>query len=100
MHVPSTVLRPLMSLAWHARLQPVDTGWLDMAFALPLLDTSRARRELGWSPTVDAVTVLQEVLSGMRHRNSAGTPVLRARTVVGALSDAVTRGPVGKRNRP
>jgi nucleoside-diphosphate-sugar epimerase len=100
MHVPSRVLRPLMSLAWHARLQPVDTGWLDMAFALPLLDTSRARRELGWTPTVDAVTVLQEVLSGMRHRDSAGTPVLRARTVVGALSDAVTRGPVGKRNRP
>jgi len=99
-HVPSAVLRPLMSLAWHARLQQVDAGWLDMAFALPLLDTSRARRELGWSPRVDAVTVLREVLAGMRERASGDSPVLRVRTVAGALRDAVTRGPVGERDRP
>jgi UDP-glucose 4-epimerase len=99
-HVPSAVLRPVMSLAWHARLQQVDTGWLDMAFALPLLDSSRARRELGWSPRVDAVTVLEEVLAGMRERASGDTAVLRLRTVAGALRDAVTRGPVGQRDRP
>lgn len=99
-HVPSAVLRPLMSVAWHTRLQQVDTGWLDMAFALPLLDTTRARRELDWAPTVDAVTVLHEVLEGMRRRASGGSPVLRARTVAGAVRDALSRGPVGVRNRP
>jgi len=99
-HVPSAAIRPLMSLAWHARLQQVDTGWLDMAFSLPLLDSSRARRELGWSPRVDAVTVLHEVLEGMRERASGGTAALRVRTVTGALRDAVTRGPVGQRDRP
>ncbi len=99
-HVPSGVLRPLMSLTWHARLQQVDTGWLDMAFAVPLLDTSRARSELGWRPRMDAVTVLAEVLSGMRSGASAPTAVLRPRTVVGALRDLVTRGPVGQRDRP
>jgi hypothetical protein len=71
-----------------------------MAFALPLLDSSRARRELGWSPRVDAVTVLHEVLAGMRERASGDTAVLRLRTVAGALRDAVTRGPVGQRDRP
>jgi UDP-glucose 4-epimerase len=99
-HVPSAVLRPLMSLTWHARLQQVDTGWLDMAFALPLLDTTRARRQLGWAPRMDAVTVLREVLTGMRERASVSTPVLRPRTVAGAVRDALTRGPVGQRDRP
>jgi UDP-glucose 4-epimerase len=99
-HVPSGALRPLMSAAWHARVQPVDAGWLDLAFAVPLLDTSRARDALGWSPAVDAETVLAEVLSGMRHRASGRTPVLRPRTVAGALGDLVTHGPVGRRNRP
>jgi UDP-glucose 4-epimerase len=99
-HVPSSVLRPLMSAAWHARLQQVDTGWLDMAFALPLLDSSRARRELDWSPSYDADAVLREVIEGMRHRDAGGTPVLRPRSVAGALGDLITRGPVGRRNRP
>jgi UDP-glucose 4-epimerase len=99
-HVPSSVLRPLMSAAWHARLQPVDTGWLDMAFALPALDSSRARRTLGWSPAVDADTVLRDVLSGMRHRDAGDTPVLRRRSVPAALRDFLVRGPVGRRARP
>jgi UDP-glucose 4-epimerase len=29
-HIPSSLLQPVMSAAWHARLQQVDTGWLDM----------------------------------------------------------------------
>ncbi len=99
-HVPSGVLRAAMSLAWHARLQQVDTGWLDMAFALPLLDTGRARRELGWQPQHDAVSVLAEVITGMREAAEGRTPVLRRRTVPGALKDFVRRGPVGQRNRP
>lgn len=99
-HVPSTVLRPLASAAWHARLQPVDTGWLDMAFALPLLDCSRAAEQLGWTPSRDGVAVLREVVEGMRDRASGATPVLRRRSVSGALRDFLARGPVGQRKRP
>jgi UDP-glucose 4-epimerase len=100
LHVPSPVVRAVMSAAWHLRLQQVDTGWLDMGFALPLLDTSRARRELGWSPQADAVTVLREVIEGMRERAGTRTPVLRPRTVPRALRDLARRGPVGERDRP
>jgi UDP-glucose 4-epimerase len=99
-HVPSAVLRPAMSAAWHLRLQQVDTGWLDMAFALPLLDSTRARTELGWSPTVDAVAVFREVVEGMRTAASGPTEVLRPRTVVGAVGDALRHGHVGRRARP
>lgn len=82
---PRTLLRPLMSGARHTRLQQVDTCWLDMAFALPLLDSSRARVELDWSPALAADSVLRAVLSGMRDRASDSTPVLRPRRVLGAL---------------
>jgi UDP-glucose 4-epimerase len=99
-HVPAPVVRAAMSAAWHARLQQVDTGWLDMAFALPMLDCSRAMRELAWSPAVEATTVLDEVLAGMRDAAAGRTPVLRPRTVLAAVKDAVTRGPVGQRDRP
>jgi nucleoside-diphosphate-sugar epimerase len=98
--VPSAVLRIAASAAWHARLQQVDTGWLDLGFAVPLLDTTRARTELGWEARVDATTVLREVLAGMRHGDADATPVLRPRSVAGTLRDALTRGAVGERDRP
>ncbi|PVZ14805.1 NAD-dependent epimerase/dehydratase family protein [Actinomycetospora cinnamomea] len=99
-HVPSSVLRPVVDLAWRLRLQQVDTGWLDMAFALPLLDSGRARTELGWAPTQDAVAVFREVLAGMRATAEGPTPVLRRRTVAGTVRDAVRHGAVERRHRP
>lgn len=99
-HVPSSVLRPLMAGAWHARLQQVDPGWLDLGFALPLLDSSRAHRELDWVPTVDAATVFEETLAGMREAASDSTPVLRPRSVAAQLRTAFRQGPVSSREQP
>jgi nucleoside-diphosphate-sugar epimerase len=99
-HVPSEVLRVVASAAWNLHLQQVDTGWLDMAFALPLLDSTRARTELGWSPTKDAVAVIREVVEGMRDAASGPTEALRRRTVAGTVGDAIRRGPVAQRPRP
>jgi nucleoside-diphosphate-sugar epimerase len=99
-HVPARALRVAMAGAWHARLQQVDPGWLDLGFSVPLLDTSRASRELGWSAGVDAVAVLRETLSGMRDASADDTPVLRRRSVLRQLTDAVRRGPVSRRRLP
>jgi UDP-glucose 4-epimerase len=99
-HVPSSVIRPLVAGAWHARLQQVDPGWLDMGFALPLLDSTKARRELEWTPTVDAVSVFEETLGGMRDAASDRSPVLRPRSVAAQLRSALRRGPVSSRERP
>ena len=99
-HVPSQLVRTAASAAWHARLQPVDPGWVDLAFALPLMDTSRAKDVLGWEPRIDAVSVLRETLDGMREQAAGPTPVLRPRTVARQLRDAVMRGPVSSRSRP
>jgi UDP-glucose 4-epimerase len=99
-HLPSPVVRAVVSATWHARLQPVDPGWCDLGFAVPLLDTTRASRELGWSPTVDAMTVLKETLAGMREAAAGRTPVLRPRTVLGQLRETFRSGPVTSRRRP
>lgn len=99
-HVPSAALRPLVSASWHAHLQQVDAGWLDMAFALPHLDSTRARTELGWTTTRTAAEVFAEVVDGMRTGATGPTPVLRPRTLAQTLTDAVRRGPVAKRRVP
>jgi nucleoside-diphosphate-sugar epimerase len=100
LHVPSGVLRSAVSASWHARLQQLDPGWIDLAFALPLLDSSRARRELGWSPTVSTAHVFAEIVAGMTEADAGPTAVLRRRSVPGALGDALRRGPVSYRSRP
>jgi UDP-glucose 4-epimerase len=98
--VPAKVVRGAVAAAWRARLEQVDPGWIDLAYTVPLLDTTRARGQLGWSPSVDAVTVLEEVVQGMSEAAHDATPVLRRRSVVRQLSDGVLEGPVSVRRRP
>ena len=99
-HLPRQLLRTAADLAWRARLQPLDAGWIDLAFAVPLLDTTRARTELGWSPAVDARTALAEVLTGMADGAATTSPALRRRSVGAELAALVRRGPVVKRLLP
>src|SRR3954470_11514296 len=96
-HVPKQVLRVATWAGWHARVQPLDPGWIDLAFAVPLLDTTRARRELGWAPSVDARSALAEVLGGMADRAATSSPALRPRSVAAELVALVRRGPAAHR---
>ncbi len=70
------VLRGLAAATWRARLQPTPQGWLDMALGVPLMDTTRAREELGWMPRRDATTTLLELLGGLRAGAGIETPPL------------------------
>jgi hypothetical protein len=47
-----------------------------MALAVPLLDTTRARSELGWKPRRNAGDSLYELLAGMADHAGAPTPPL------------------------
>jgi UDP-glucose 4-epimerase len=96
-HVPEPVLRATAWAGWQARLQPLDPGWVDLAFAVPLLDTARARRELDWVPAVDARTALAEVLTGMADTAATSSPALRPRSVAAELAALVRRGPAAHR---
>src|SRR4051794_12267338 len=44
------VLRILADAAWRARVTPTPPGWIDLALGVPIMDVSRARSELGWTP--------------------------------------------------
>jgi UDP-glucose 4-epimerase len=99
-HVPRRVLRVLTAASWQLRLQPLDPGWLDLAFAVPLLDTTRARRELGWAPSVPADEALAQVVAGMADRAGTASPVLRRRSALGELDALVKQGPIDTRPLP
>ena len=77
--VPASVLRPMVSLAWQAHAVAADPGWLDMALGVPVMDASRARRELGWEPRVGAQDALRELLVGMADGQGTASPQLRPR---------------------
>lgn len=99
-HVPSVLLKVLADASWRARLQPIDRGWLDMAFALPLLATDRARTVLGWSPRWGSVEALADVVDGMLHGSGTVSPVLRPRSFADALTRDLSEGPLTVRRVP
>src|SRR3954451_6102160 len=72
--VSPRVLRAAAALSYRLRLQPTEPGWVDMGLAVPVMDTTRAREELGWSPRKDAGETLLELLRGMREGAGLATP--------------------------
>jgi UDP-glucose 4-epimerase len=95
---PRAALRALVAATWHARLQPLDPGWIDLAFETPLMDATRAAEELGWKPTVDAERALGELVAAMRAATGvASSPVLRPRRLADLAKQLLRHGPVGSR---
>jgi UDP-glucose 4-epimerase len=100
--VPGGVLRAGAAAAFKLRLTPTPQGWVDMALAVPLMDSSRAREVLGWQPRRDAGGALLELLEGIRASAGSPTPTLkpggdgrlRAREF---LTGVGARGPDGSR---
>lgn len=79
-HVPASALRAAADVTWRLRLQPTSPGWLDMALAVPLLDTSRAREVLGWEPRRGAGEAFLELFDGLRDGAGLDTPPLARRS--------------------
>jgi nucleoside-diphosphate-sugar epimerase len=78
--VPARVARLAAAGTWRLRLQPTPPGWLDLALGSPLMDTSRAKAELGWTPEHDAGSALREILAGMGESAGMDTPPLAPST--------------------
>lgn len=94
--VSSRSLRTLVAASWRAHFQPTPEGWLDLALAVPILDTSRARAELGWEPSSGADEALLELLEGIRDGAGLQTPPLDPATS-GRLRIRELRTGVGSR---
>jgi nucleoside-diphosphate-sugar epimerase len=74
--VPAPVVRGLAAATWKLRLQPTSPGWLDMALEVPIMDSRRAREELGWIPRYRSTEALSELLDGLRTNDGGPTPPL------------------------
>ena len=78
--ISSRVVRALAAGTWRARLQPTSPGWVDMALNVPLLDSGRARKELGWEPERSAEDALRDLIGGWASGESFDTPPLAEET--------------------
>jgi UDP-glucose 4-epimerase len=76
--VPASILRAGAAASFRLRLQPSEPGWLDMGLNVPVMDCSRAERELGWRPRHSAADALRDLLAGMREGAGLDTPPLEA----------------------
>jgi nucleoside-diphosphate-sugar epimerase len=75
--VPHKPLRALVDASWKLRLQPTPPGWLDLALGVPIMDITRARRELGWTPQRTSGDALLELLEAMRRGDGLRTAPLQ-----------------------
>ncbi|MEV0074882.1 NAD-dependent epimerase/dehydratase family protein [Nocardia neocaledoniensis] len=74
--VPRAPVRAGLAAAWHARLVPASPDLFDAMLHLPLMDTGRARSELGWTPRFGADEALSHMLAGLRVGAGKDTPPL------------------------
>ena len=74
--VPAAALRLGASASYHLRLQPSEPGWLDMGLGVPIMDCTKAHRDLGWEPRRTATEAFAELFDGMRESAGLDTPPL------------------------
>jgi nucleoside-diphosphate-sugar epimerase len=75
--VPVGLARALATLSWRLRLQPTPPGWLDLGLTVPLMDTQRARNQLGWTPQHTGADAILDMLAGLREGAGIDTPPLK-----------------------
>jgi UDP-glucose 4-epimerase len=78
--LPRVPARAMVDLTWRFRLHPAEPAWLDLLLSVPVMDTTRAQRELGWAPVHSAGDALLEMLDGIRDGAGFGTPPLQGAT--------------------
>lgn len=76
--VPRPALRAALAAAWRLHLVPASPYLFDAVVRLPIMDTTRARTELGWSPRHSALDAMRSFLEGLRAGSGLETPPLAA----------------------
>ncbi|BBY18119.1 hypothetical protein MLIT_37110 [Mycolicibacterium litorale] len=63
--VPPTAVRTVVAALSALRIVALTPGWYDVAFNTPLMDTSKARRVLGWTPGRSSAESARELIEGL-----------------------------------
>ncbi|MDG4831750.1 NAD-dependent epimerase/dehydratase family protein [Solwaraspora sp. WMMD1047] len=88
--LPSGPIRAALALAWHLHLVPASPHLFDAVLRVPIMDTTRASTELGWTPRHTAREALGEFLQGLRTTDGMPTAPLTPQLTGGRLAEAGT----------
>ncbi|GAA2877701.1 SDR family oxidoreductase [Streptosporangium fragile] len=94
--VSAWTLRSTVAAAWRMRLVPASPYLVDLVLRMPVMNTDRARTELGWEPRRTAVEAMRELFEGLRGAEGMETPPLSPRAGGPARLGELATG-VGKR---
>lgn len=65
--VNPALMRRAVRALHRLRVVAVTPGWYDVATRSPLMDTSKARNELGWRPAWSSTDAAHELIDGLAH---------------------------------
>ncbi|HEY9497337.1 MAG TPA: NAD-dependent epimerase/dehydratase family protein [Intrasporangium sp.] len=99
LRLPGKLLLRVTDALWAAHLSPLEGGWLHMATEVPLVDSGRAQRELGWRARHSGADAWRELVEAMARGDGGDTPATRRRSVLDDVLRLVTSGPVTRRTR-
>jgi nucleoside-diphosphate-sugar epimerase len=88
--LPAPLVRAAVTALWRMHIVPASPDLLDAVLRLPLMDTARARTELGWQPQHTARQAIEEFLLGLRSGAGLPTPPLAARVPGGRAAELAT----------
>jgi UDP-glucose 4-epimerase len=88
--LPAGPVRAAISAAWHLRLVPAPPHLWDAFLHLPLMDTGRARTELGWRPRHTAGDAVAAFLDGLATGAGLPTPPLQPGGWRGRVQEVLT----------
>jgi nucleoside-diphosphate-sugar epimerase len=88
--LPPALVRAGLATAWHLRLAPAEPGLFDLVRVLPELDTGRAERELGWTPTGSAVDAVVAFARGMAAGEGGATVPLEPDSIPARVREVMT----------
>ena len=74
--MPAGPLRAVLATAWQLHLLPASPHLFDAVLQLPIMDVTRARTELGWSPRHGALDAIRAFLDGLQQGAGMDTPPL------------------------
>lgn len=77
--LPVPAVRTALAAGHRTGLVAADAGWLDMGMNAPVMDNSRAKRELDWQPRHSAADALTELLDGMAAGRGTDSVPMRPR---------------------
>jgi len=88
--IAPAIVRSALAVAWHLHAVPASPGLFETVLRLPLMDCSRARSELNWTPTHSPHRTLDEFLRGVHDGAGLPTPPLLPDTIAGRLREFAT----------